>query len=477
MENFLMDKMEDYCGIFGVYGNERAAQLTYLGIYALQHRGQESAGIATSNGKNIYSHRGMGLVNDVFNEKTIEKLHGFMASGHVRYSTSGASHIANAQPFVVQYAKGAITIAHNGNLVNAIKLKNKLEAQGAIFQSSMDSEVIVHLIARSKKEKFEDAVIEALKQIKGSYSLIIMNEKKLIAVRDPHGFRPLCIGKLDNAYILSSETCALDLIGAKLIREVEPGEVLIIDENGLNSISPFPKLPHSHCIFEYIYFARPDSTVFGQNVHLVRKALGRELALESQIDADLVIGIPDSGLSAALGYSNESKIHFDYGLIRNHYVGRTFIQPTQILRNVGVGIKLNPVKEVLSGKRVIVIDDSLVRGTTSRRIVKFIKDAGATEVHFRVSSPPIKHPCFYGIDTPIQEELIASTQEIESIRQYLNVESLKYLSIQGMLKAIGWAHPNFCLACFNGKYPVEVESNNHNGALRDKELVRILIEE
>lgn len=459
------DKSKEHCGVFGVYGHKRAAQLTYLGIYALQHRGQESAGITTADGRRVYFHRGMGLVNDVFNEKVLEKLPGDIASGHVRYSTTGTSNVANAQPFVVQYARGALTIAHNGNLINAAKIRKELENEGAIFQSSMDTEVITHLIARSKKEKIEDAIIEALTQIKGSYSLVITNEEKLIAVRDPHGFRPLCLGKLDNGYILSSETCALDLIEAEFIREIEPGELLVIDKNGLNSITAFNSTGHSHCIFEYIYFARPDSDVFGQNVHLVRKALGRELATESGVKADLVIGIPDSGLSAALGYSEKSGIPFDYGLIRNHYVGRTFIQPTQILRDVGVGIKLNPVKEVLKNKRIIVIDDSLVRGTTSRNIVKFLRKAGAKEIHFRVSSPPIKYPCYYGIDTPFQKELIASNHEIESIRQYLNVESLKYISIEGMLKASGPKYHNFCLACFNGKYPVEIDVNNINRVL------------
>ncbi|MBI5208212.1 MAG: amidophosphoribosyltransferase [Candidatus Firestonebacteria bacterium] len=471
------DKPTEECGVFGVFGNSRAAQLTYLGIYALQHRGQESAGITTSDGKRIYFHRGMGLVNDVFNEKILDRLPGYIASGHVRYSTAGLSNIANAQPFVVQYVRGGLTIAHNGNLINAIEQREKLEKEGAIFQSSMDTEVIVHLIARSKRENFEDAVIEALKQIKGSYSLLIMNENKLIGIRDPHGFRPLCLGKLGDSYIFSSETCALDLIEAEFIREINPGEVLVIDKNGMNSITPFTQVQHSHCMFEYIYFARPDSNVFGQNVHLVRKALGKELALEFGVEADIVIGIPDSGLSASLGYSEQSGIPFDYGLIRNHYVGRTFIQPTQILRNIGVGIKLNPVKEVLSGKRVIVIDDSLVRGTTSRKIVRFLRNSGAREVHFRISSPPIKFPCFYGIDTPMQEELIASNHEIENIRQYLNVETLRYLSIEGMLKACGPKHHNFCLACFNGQYPVKINKNNCNNSNRKNDRINVLIEE
>lgn len=471
------DKPKEYCGVFGVYGHERAAQLTYLGIYALQHRGQESAGIAVSDGKHMCFHRGMGLVNDVFNEKIIDKLPGYMSSGHVRYSTTGSSNIANAQPFVVQYAKGALTIAHNGNLINAVKIKGELEKEGAIFQSSMDSEVIVHLIARSRKEKLEDAVVEALKIVKGSYSLIIMNENKMIVARDPHGFRPLCLGKLNNAYIISSETCALDLIEAKFEREIFPGELLVIDSSGLVSTNPFQPIQHSHCVFEYIYFARPDSTVFGQNVHLVRKALGKALARESKVSADMVIGIPDSGQSAALGYSEESGLPFDYGLIRNHYVGRTFIQPTQILRNVGVGIKLNPVKEVLRGKRIVLIDDSLVRGTTSRKIVKFLREAGTKEIHFRVSSPPIKHPCFYGIDTPFQKELIASNHEIESIRQYINVESLRYLSIEGMLKATGPKAHNFCLACFDGNYPIKPEDYNNCHTIEKEELIRELTEE
>jgi len=445
------------CAVVGIFGHPEAANLAYLALYALQHRGQESCGIASSDGENLYLEKGMGLVADVFDPPRLKRLKGTMAIGHNRYSTTGESTLANAQPFMVNYRQGPLAVVHNGNLINAYPLRRSLEDSGSIFQSTMDTEVVVHLIARSNQDSFIESLVEALKEVKGAYSMVFLRNKEVIAVRDPNGFRPLVLGKLKEGYVVASETCALDLIEGEFIREVNPGEILIINEKGLHSLSPFPREKISHCIFEFIYFARPDSFIFGRDVYSVRKAFGRQLAKESTVDADMVVAVPDSGMVAALGFSEESGIPLELGLIRNHYVGRTFIEPRQSIRHFGVKVKLNPVREIIKGKRVIVIDDSIVRGTTSRKIVKMLRNAGAREVHFKVSSPPISHPCFYGIDTPTRRELIASTHTVEEIRKYLTADSLQYLSLEGMIKCTGYTtkdHP-FCLACFSGAYPVK----------------------
>lgn len=456
-EDHLPFKLQEKCAVVGIFGHPEAANLAYLALYALQHRGQESSGIASSDGENLYLERGMGLVADIFDPPRLERLKGPMAIGHNRYSTTGESTLTNAQPFMVNYRQGSLAVVHNGNLINAYQLKKALEDSGSIFQSTMDTEVIVHFIARSNQDSFIESLVEALKEVKGAYSLIFLRNREMIAVRDPWGFRPLVLGKLKEGYVVASETCALDLIEGEFIREVNPGEILTIDEKGLHSFSPLLPEKTSHCIFEFIYFARPDSFIFGQDVYSVRKEFGRQLARESMVDADMVVAVPDSGMVAALGFSEESGIPVELGLIRNHYVGRTFIEPKQSIRHFGVKVKLNPVREMMKGKRVIVIDDSIVRGTTSRKIVKMLRHAGAREVHFRVSSPPISHPCFYGIDTPTRRELIASTHTVEEIRKYLTADSLQYLGLEGMIKCTGYTmedHP-FCLACFSGAYPAK----------------------
>lgn len=452
----MFDKYKDECGVFGIFGHPEAANMTYLGLYALQHRGQESAGIVSSNGRQFSSHKDMGLVADIFSEDVLKRLSGHAAIGHVRYSTTGDSHIKNAQPFIVDYARGSIAVAHNGNLVNARILRDELEAYGSIFQSSMDTEVIVHLIAASKAVSLVDRIAGALRQVKGSYSLVFLTEGQLVAARDPNGFRPLALGRLKDSWVVASETCAFDLIEAEYVRDIEPGEIVIIDNNlELKSFKPFDKAPYTPCIFEFIYFARPDSTIFGANVYTVRKNLGIELAREYPTDADIVIPVPDSGVPAAIGYAEESKIPFQMGLIRNHYVGRTFIEPKDAIRHFGVKIKLNAVSNVLKNKRVIVIDDSIVRGTTSRKIIKMIREAGAREVHMRISSPPTAYPCYYGIDTPTKKELIASSHTVEEIGSYITADSLRYLSREGLYKAVSGAGAHFCDACFTGDYPVE----------------------
>lgn len=449
------DKFGEECGVFGVYGNAEAAKLVYLGLYALQHRGQESAGIVSSNGLELYSEIAMGLVADIFNEKRLNRLPGYIAIGHNRYSTTGGSGIRNAQPILVSYAGGQLALAHNGNLVNVDKLRDELEASGSVFRSTTDSEVMAHLIARSNLPDLVDGIASALKVVKGSYSLIMMTKRELIAVRDPHGFRPLVLGRLGDAYVVSSESCALDLIEADFVREIEPGEVLRIDPSGIRSHKPFPPARPSKCIFEFIYFSRPDSYIFGKNVQFVRKLLGRRLAREANVDADVVIAVPDSGVPAAMGYAEESGIPFDIGLIRNHYVGRTFIEPKQSIRHFGVKIKLNAVREFLEGRRVIVVDDSIVRGTTCRKIVHMIRGAGAKEVHVRIGSPPTISSCFYGIDTPTTEELIASSHDVDEISRFIGADSLAYLSLDGLLDAVGSNGEDFCTACFSGVYPVE----------------------
>jgi len=446
-----------YCGVFGVYGHQNAAELTYYGLYALQHRGQESAGIVSCDRRQFRVHRGMGLVSQIFNADVLQTLSGSMALGHTRYSTTGSSHLRNAQPLTADCVRGQIAIAHNGNLTNAETLRREMEREGAIFQSSSDTEVILHLLARAPGAALEEQITWALRRVTGAFSLLILTPDAMYAIRDPYGFRPLTLGRLGEAHIVASETCALDLLEAAWTRDVEPGEILIVSDAGLRSVRPFPPAERLQCVFEYVYFARPDSILWGRNVHTVRKALGRQLAREYPVAADIVIPVPDSGISAALGYSEESGTPYETGLIRNHYVGRTFIEPKQGIRHFGVKVKLNPMREMLEDRRVVVVDDSIVRGTTSRKIVKMIQGSGAREVHMRISSPPIQWPCYYGIDTPTRKELIASSHAPEEIRRYLGADSLGYLSLDGMLKATGAEPAHFCHACFTGNYRVGIE--------------------
>jgi len=447
------------CGIFGIYPHKDAANLACLGLYALQHRGEESSGIITRNGKKVYLHKALGLVSDVFDEKIIRSLRGELAVGHVRYSTTGSSNLKNTQPFYVKSKIGDIAIAHNGNLTNTLDLHKELEDNGALFQTSMDSEIIAHLLAHSQKKDIKEAIIWSLSKVEGAYSLVLMLNDILIGARDIRGFRPLCLGKFDGVYILASETCALDLIGAQYIRDIKPGEIVFIHRDKIESVTPFKKTSCAFCIFEYIYFARPDSSIFEHNVYLTRKRLGAQLAAEFPAEADLVMPIPDSGTYAALGFSQSQKIPFEFGMIRNHYIGRTFIQPTQVLRDFRVRIKLNPLKEVLNGKKVVIVEDSIVRGTTSRMRVKTLRLAGAKELHMRVSCPPLKFPCFYGIDFPTKKELVASKHDIAWIRDFIGADSLEYLSLEGMLSSMPCPKENFCTACFTGKYPINHTSN------------------
>ena len=441
------------CGIFGIFNYKDAPNITYLGLHALQHRGQESAGIASTDGTTMRSHREMGLVSDIFNETVLKGLRGNSAIGHVRYSTSGSSHIGNAQPLVVEYSKGFIAVAHNGNLTNARIIKEELENYGSIFQSSTDTEVIIHLVALSHENSTLDRLIAALRRVEGSYSLLVLTDRELIAIRDPYGFRPLVLGRLKDSYVVSSETCAFDLVEAEYLREIEPGEILHITRDGVKTYAPFKKGHRKHCIFEYIYFARPDSFMFGKTVYTVRKALGRQLARDTHVDADMIVPIPDSGIGAAIGYSQETGVPFELGLIRNHYVGRTFIEPEESIRHFGVKLKLNAVHDLVKGKRIIVIDDSIVRATTGRKIIKMFRQYGAKEVHFRVSSPPTEYPCFYGIDTPSRGELIASSHTPLQINEYMESDTLEYLSVEGMKKALGDEEYTYCDACFTGAYP------------------------
>ncbi len=452
-----LDKFREECGIVGIHGHPEAANLAYLALYALQHRGQESAGIVASDGKSLHLEKAMGLVADIFSEVRLRRLKGPLAIGHVRYSTTGTSQLKNAQPLTAGYLRGQIALAHNGNLTNAEKIRQALEGEGSIFASTTDSEVIVHLIARSRELNLLEATIDALVQVRGAYSLVIMNETELLGIRDPYGFRPLSLGRLGDAWILASESCAFDLIEATFVRDLEPGEVLRISQRGLETYRPFPPAPKAECIFEYVYFSRPDSLLFGRSVAGVRKELGRQLAREHPVEADVVIPVPDSGVPAALGFAQEAGLPFEHGLIRNHYVGRTFIEPKQAIRHFGVKIKLNAVREVLEGRRVVVVDDSIVRGTTCRKIVSMIRGAGAREVHLRISSPPTISPCYYGIDTPTRKELIASTHEVEEIRRYIRADSLGYLSLKGLHQSAGkeaQGGAGFCDACFTGRYPI-----------------------
>lgn len=459
LEFFVPSRREE-CGIFGVYGHEDASKLIYFGLYALQHRGQESAGIAVSDGSRVRDYKNMGLVSEVFREEILKSLKGYLGIGHVRYSTTGSSLLSNAQPFVVFHGREYYAIAHNGNLVNALDLRRELESQGAIFRTTMDTEVIMHLVARNLRYGLEEAIIRALNEVRGAYSLVLCTKDKLIAIRDPMGFRPLCLGKLHDAYVVASETCAFDLIEAHYIRDIEPGEVLIIDHNGMRSIFPFATTDSRYCIFEFIYFARPDSLIFGQNVYLVRKRLGQLLAREYRIDADMVMPFPDSGNYAALGFAEASNLPFEMGIIRNHYVGRTFIQPSQDMRTFAVRVKLNPVKELIRGKRIILIEDSIIRGTTTRTRIHTLRQAGAKELHMLVSCPPHRHPCPYGIDFSTKGELIAASHSIDEIRDFIGLDSLGYLSLEGLLEATGARcrnHP-YCVACFTGDYPIPCEA-------------------
>ncbi|MEG6586862.1 amidophosphoribosyltransferase [Dendrosporobacter sp. 1207_IL3150] len=453
-----LDKLKEECGVFGIYSRQEDVSLfTYWGLYALQHRGQESAGIAITDGSWMDVHRGMGLVNEVFRHQLPSMGNQHIAIGHVRYSTTGSSLLANTQPLMVTYAGGHISLAHNGNLTNARELRAEMEQTGSVFQTSIDSEVFVNLIARSRNHSIEEKIMESLNKIKGAYCLVIMTEDKLFGVRDPHGFRPLCIGKLDDGWVLASESCALDTVGAEFIRDVEPGEMVVIDDDGIKSYRFASSDRRALCIFEYIYFARPDSIIDGQSVHETRFEMGRTLARESGFKADIVISVPDSGTTAALGFSYESGIPFMEGLMKNRYIGRTFIQPEQKKRDLGVRLKLNAVKSVVKGKSVIMVDDSIVRGTTSGKIVRMLKEAGAKAVHMCVSSPPIGYPCYYGIDTSVRKDLIASSKQIEEIREYIGADSLHYLSLEGLRNSVGNVrHEEMCHACFNCEYPADV---------------------
>lgn len=462
----MMDKFKDECGVMGVFGAPEAANLIYLGLYALQHRGQESCGIVVvdeasrgSGEVKVLSHKSFGLVADGIDRTVIERLPGFMGIGHVRYSTHGGRHVQNIQPFFFNSALGPIALSHNGNLTNADELRRKLEQAGSIFQSTSDSEIILHLLARGSERTLEERIADVMAQVHGAYSLALLTGDAMYAVRDPYGFRPLAIGKRGDAYIIASETCAFDLIDADFVREVEPGEIVKISMSGLESSSPAAKRPASFCSFESIYFARPDSRVFGVETYSVRKEIGRQLALENGVKADVVVAVPDSGVPMAMGYATEAKLPVEVGLVRNHYVGRTFIEPTQAIRDFGVKLKLNPVLSVLKGQRVVVCDDSIVRGTTSAKIVRMIRKAGAAEIHMRIGSPPITHSCFYGIDTPKRQDLMAAQMNVESIREFLGCDSLAFLSLSGLQKALGDSGgTKHCFACFSGRYPEQIFS-------------------
>ena len=450
------------CGVVGVYGHPEAANLAYLGLYALQHRGQESAGIVSTEGDRLHWVREMGHVNDIFTAERLKDLPGFAAIGHVRYSTAGDSSQKNAQPIAVEYGGGSVAVGHNGNLVNAAELRERLEGEGSIFSSTADTEVIVHLIARSREQTLPDRVADALRQVRGAYSLVFLTENTLVAVRDPMGFRPLVLGKSKTGtWVVSSETCAFELLEAELVRDIEPGEMVIIDQSGVHSVRPFAAQKPHRCVFEWVYFARPDSTIDGRSVYRARERMGRRLAVEHAVDADVVIPVPDSGVAAAIGYARQSNIPYDQGLMRSHYMGRTFIEPSQQIRHFGVKLKLSPVREVLAGKRVVVVDDSIVRGTTSRKIVKMLRGAGAREVHLRISAPPTTHPCYYGIDTPTRSELVAASHTIDEINTYVTSDSLAYLSHEGMMTAVGsTSGEGYCSACFTGKYPVPLGTSD-----------------
>jgi amidophosphoribosyltransferase len=450
------------CGVFAIYGHPEAARVSFFGLFALQHRGQESAGIVSSDGCDVTDHKGMGLVSEVFREDNLSKLKGYLAIGHVRYSTTGSSTLANAQPFLAHHGDEYYAIGHNGNLTNTLALRSALEDRGSIFQSTMDTEVFIHLMAPHVKDGLEEALVKAFSQVEGAYSLVMMTRHKIIAARDPRGFRPLCLGKINGGWVVASETCAFDLVGATYIRDIKPGEIIIIDEKGVKSLMPYPVIKHAHCIFELIYFARPDSQVFGQNVYMCRKRLGKRLAEEYCPDVDLVMPFPDSGNYAALGYAEKSGIPFEMGMIRNHYVGRTFIQPTQPVRDFGVRVKLNPVRPLLEGKRVTIVEDSIIRGTTSRNRVRNLRECGVKEIHMVISCPPTRHPCPYGIDFSSKGELIAAQKgEVDKIAEFVGLDSLYYLSVEGMVEATGMKMGEVCLACYNGDYPILPPENTN----------------
>ena len=464
------DKLHEECAVFGIFGRPDAGALTVLGLHALQHRGQEAAGIVTYDGTQFIAERHPGLVGDIFGKNSVhaQKLAGTQAVGHTRYSTTGGSVVRNIQPMFADLAGGGIAIAHNGNLTNARKLRSELVRGGAIFQSTSDTETIIHLVARSRFGPIVDRLVDALSQVEGAYSLVALTSKKLIGVRDPYGVRPLVLGDLEGAPILASETCALDIIGAEFVRDVEPGEIVVATKDGIESFRPFASQRKRFCIFEYVYFSRPDSTVEGLNVYDARKRIGAELAGEAPVSADMVIPVPDSGVPAALGYANASGIPFELGIIRNHYVGRTFIEPSDRIRHLGVRLKHNANRAKISGKRVVLVDDSIVRGTTSKKIVEMVRDAGATEVHFRIASPPTTHSCFYGVDTPNREELLAHSMDVEEMRRYIQADSLAFVSIDGLYRAVGepernGARPQFCDACFTGNYPIDLTDLNGGG--------------
>lgn len=468
----MFDKFREECGVFGIFGHEEAARLTYLGLYALQHRGQESAGIVSSDGSRLRLERGMGQVNDIFHEESLSQLSGCAAIGHVRYSTAGKVSINEAQPFLVKCGFGQIALCHNGNLPDATEARYRLEMEGAIFSTTSDTEVVLHRIARSRKENVIDAIVEALKDDEGAFSMLFATPDSVIAVRDPRGFRPLCMGDLDGATVFASETCAFDLIGANYVRDVEPGEIVIVDSRGTQSFYAFEPKRVTHCIFEHVYFSRPDSLVFGRSVNKSRHRMGKQLARECPVDADIVAPVPDSGVAAAIGYAAQSGLKFRFALVRNHYVGRTFIEPQSQIRHFGVKIKLNPVRDLIEGKRVVLIDDSIVRGTTSKKIVKMVRDAGAVEVHMRISCPPTIAPCYYGVDTPTKEELIAAQNSIEEIRRYLDADSLGYLSLEGLLEAVGDSGgAKYCTACYTGDYPTQIDI--HDQTYRERESVAV----
>jgi amidophosphoribosyltransferase len=465
------DKFHDECGVFGIYGHPDAARLTYLGMYALQHRGQESCGIVSSNNDELRQERAMGYVADAFDQASLDRLTGASAIGHVRYSTAGDVSIREAQPFLVACQHGQIAVCHNGNLPFAREQRRKLEREGAIFSSTSDTEVVLHGIARSRAHSVREAIPEVLSETEGAFSMLFLTPSELIAIRDPRGFRPLALGRLGDAWVVASETCAFDLIDAQYVRDVEPGEMLVIDENGLRSSHPLDKQTPSMCLFEHVYFARPDSLIYGQSVNESRHRMGARLAVEQPADADIVVPVPDSGTVAAIGYSAQSGISFRFGLVRNHYVGRTFIEPRQSIRSFGVRIKLNPVRELIEGKRVVLIDDSIVRGTTSKKIVRMVREAGAKEIHVRISCPPTISPCYYGIDTPNKADLIAAQMSVEEIRKFIEADSLGYLSLDGMVEAIGISPNASCVACWNEKYPTRITSEAETMWERDHEAV------
>ena len=456
MVNLLDDKLREECGVFGIYGHAEAARMTYLGMYALQHRGQESCGLVSSNGQRLLSEREMGYVSEAFDQTSLDRLAGTSAIGHVRYSTAGEVSIRECQPFLVRCQHGQIAVCHNGNLPFAREERKRLEAEGAIFSSTSDTEVILHGVARSRAASVAEAVPEVLRETEGAFSMLFLTPSELIAIRDPRGFRPLALGRLGDAWVVASETCAFDLIDATYVRDIEPGEMVVIGEGGLRSSHPLPAQKHAMCIFEHVYFARPDSIIFGQSVNLSRHRMGQRLAIEQPADADIVVPVPDSGVPAAIGYSAESGLPFRFGLVRNHYVGRTFIEPKQSIRSFGVRIKLNPVRHLIENKRIVLIDDSIVRGTTSKKIVRMVREAGAREIHVRISCPPTVSPCYYGVDTPNKSELIAANKSIKEICQFIEADSLGYLSLPGMQEATGVAAAESCVACWNEKYPTRI---------------------